>query len=412
LLEYHKGKMARRKKKKRTRKQQAKGQRQAEIARIRQERGWKPSTPGSKHAQDEVFEDMLPLFPLVDDPAASPADGVEGLMMTLLASDHLIEEPEFDEIIIDPMRCVDVFIEVGQELGIEPEALGQLPEEEREDTQMNMLEMTTQRLLTDELRQDILNALSNLRQRLKRAGKREKAAQAAALQSFLGEGGSSELWPMIGLVRAIVQRSLAAGFELYEASMEVLEAGDLDESDTPLTLSERLAQSSVAQKANTLLQKVPGLSGYLEKQADSIWQEGVDAVFEGDLYLGIFTSEDLEAGLVILQTTREGDIAQEAAAQDPATRAKKEEQGKALVSRIDAYLTELFTPARLDQLRNRLNTILDSSDYERRWVAFIMMLVEYMADEEAVENEKGFLISAFFGEMRAVGAAMEEVTDR
>jgi hypothetical protein len=402
--------MARRKKK-RTRKQQAKQQRQAEIARIREERGWKPSTAGSRHAQDDVFEDMLPLFPLVDDPAASPADGVEQLMMTLLASEDLIEEPEFDELFIDPMRCVDTFIEVGEELGIEPEALGQLPDEEREDTQMDMLEMTTQRVLTDELRQDILDALSKLRQRLKRAGKREKAAQAAALQSFLGGGESGEIWPMIGLVQAIVRRSMAAGFELFEASMEVMEAGDLDEGETPRTLTEKLAQSSVALKANTLLQKVPGLSGFLEKQADSIWQEGVDAVFEGDLYLGIFTSEELEAGLVILGATREGDIIQEADAQDPTTIEITEEQGKALVLRIDDYLTELFSPARLDRLRNRLNAILDSSDYERRWVAFIMMLVEYMADEEAVENEKGFLISAFFGEMRSVGAAMEEDTD-
>jgi hypothetical protein len=404
--------MARRKKKKkRTRKQQAKQQRQAEIARIRQERGWKPSTPGSKHAQDEVFEDMLPLFPLVDDLAASPADGVEQLMMTLLASEDLIEEPEFDEIFIDPMRCVDVFIKVGEELGIEPEALGKLPDEEREDTQMDMLEMTTQRLLTDELRQDILDALSNLRQRLKRAGNREKAAQAAALQSFLGGGESNELWPMIGLVQAIVRRSMAAGFELFEASMEVMEAGGLDEGETPRTLTEKLAQSSVALKANALLQKVPGLSGFLEKQADSIWQEGIDAVFEGDLYLGIFTPEELEAGLVILGATREGDITQEAAAQEATTIEITEEQGKTLVSRIDDYLTGLFTPVRLDRLRNRLNAILDSSDYERRWVAFIMMLVEYMADEEAVENEKEFLITAFFGEMRAVGAAMEEDTD-
>jgi hypothetical protein len=402
--------MARRKKK-RTRKQQAKQQRQAAIARIREERGWKPSTAGSKRAQDDVFEDMLPLFPLVDDPAASPADGVEQLMMTLLASEDLIEEPEFDELFIDPMRCVDTFIEVGEELGIEPEALGQLPDEEREDTQMDMLEMTTQRVLTDELRQDILDALSKLRQRLKRAGKREKAAQAAALQSFLGGGESGEIWPMIGLVQAIVRRSMAAGFELFEASMEVMEAGSLDEGETPRTLTEKLAQSSVALKANTLLQKVPGLSGFLEKQADSIWQEGVDAVFEGDLYLGIFTSEELEAGLVILGATREGDIIQEADAQDPTTIEITEEQGKALVLRIDDYLTELFSPVRLDRLRNRLNAILDSSDYERRWVAFIMMLVEYMADEEAVENEKGFLISAFFGEMRSVGAAMEEDTD-
>jgi hypothetical protein len=403
--------MARRKKK-RTRKQQAKQQRQAEIARIREERGWKPSTAGSKRAQDDVFEDMLPLFPLVDDPAASPADGVEQLMMTLLASEDLIEEPEFDEIFIDPMRCVDTFIEVGQELGIEPEALGQLPEEELEDTQMNLLEMTTERVLTDELRQDILDALSVLRQRLKRAGEREKAAQAATLQSFLGQGESDELWPTIGLVQAIVRRSMAAGFELFEASMEVMEAGDLDEGETPRTLTEKLAQSSVAQKANTLLQKVPGLSGFLEKQADSIWQEGIDAIFEGDLYLGVFTSEEIEAGLVILGATREGDITQEADAQDPTTIEITEEQGKALVSQIDDYLTELFTPVRLDQLRNRLNTILDSSDYETRWVAFIMMLVEYMADEEAVEHEKGFIISAFFGEMRAVGAAMEEDTDR
>ena len=40
-----------------------------------------------------------------------------------------------------------------------------------------------------------------------------------------------------------------------------------------------------------------------------------------------------------------------------------------------------------------------------------MMLVEYMADEEAVENEKWFLISAFFGEIRAVGEDFEEDTD-
>jgi len=400
--------MTRWKKKKRTSKQQAKQQRQAEIARIRQERGWKPSPPGSRRAQEELLEDMLPLFPLVDDPSASPADGVEGLMMALLASEGLIEEPEFDEIFIDPMRCVDTFVEAGEELGIDPQALSQLPEEEREGTQMNMLEMTTQRLLTDELRQDILDALSDLRQRLKRAGKREKVAQAAVVQSFLGESESSETWPMIGLVQAIVQRSLAAGFELYEASMEVLEAGDLDESDTPLTLSERLAKSSTAQKANTLLQKVPGLGRFLEKQADDIWKEGVDAVYEGDLYLGLFTSEELEVGFDIFLTTREAEVAQEAAAQKPTESAITEEQGKDLITRVDDYLTELFTPVRLDQLRTRLNFILDSSDYERRWMAFIMMLVEYMADEEAVENEKPFLIHAFFGEMRALAAAMEE----
>jgi hypothetical protein len=402
--------MARRQKKQ-TRKHQAKQQRQAEIARIRKERGWKPSQAHSERSQDEVIEDMLPLFPLIDDPSTSPAAGVEQLMMTLVASEDLIEEPEFEDIIIDPMRCVDTFVEVGEELGIDPEALSQLPDEEREDTNMQMLEMTTRRLLTDELRQDIINALNSLRLRLKQAGQPEKAAKAATLQSFLGGSESSEVWPLIGLVQAIVQRSLAAGFELLEASIEVVGADALDETETPLSLAERVAQSSMAQKANTLLQKVPGLSRFLEKQADSIWDEGSDAVFAGELHLGIFTVEELEAGFDIFKTTLGDGISQETDTQEPITIEPTEETGKALVLRIDDFITELFTPVRLDQLRTRLNTILNDKDYPRRWLPFILMLADYMADEEAVENEKGFLISAFLGEMRAVGAALEQDND-
>ncbi len=402
--------MARRKKK-RTRKQQAKQQRQAEIARIRKERGWKPSHTRSERTQDEVIEDMLPLFPLTDDPSTSPAAGVEQLMMTLVASEDLIEEPEFEDIIIDPMRCVDTFVEVGEELGIDPEALSQLPDEEREDTNMQMLEMTTRRLLTDELRQDIINALNSLRLRLKQAGQPEKAAKAASLQSFLGGSESSEVWPLIGLVQAIVQRSLAAGFELLEASMEVVGAGVLDETEMPLSLVERMAQSSVAQKADALLHKVPGLSRFLEKQADSIWDEGIDAVFAGDLYLGIFAVEELEVGFDILEATLGAGISQETDTQEPVAIKPTEEQGKDLVLGIDDFITELFTPVRLDQLRTRLNTILNDKDYPRKWLPFVLMLAEYMADEAAVENEKVFLISAFLGEMRAVGAALQQDND-
>jgi hypothetical protein len=402
--------MARRKKKQ-TRKQQAKQQRQAEIARIRKERGWRPSHTHSKRPQDEVIEDMLPLFPLIDDPSTSPAAGMEQLMMTLVASEDLIEEPEFEDIIIDPMRCVDTLVEVGEELGIDPAALSQLPDEEREDTTMQMLEMTTRRLLTDELRQDILSALNSLRLRLKQAGQPEKAAKAASLQSFLGGSETSEVWPLIGLVQAIVQRSLAAGFELLEASMEVVGADGLDETETPLSLAERVAQSSVAQKANTLLQKVPGLSRFLEKQADSIWDEGIDAVFAGDLYLGIFAVEELEVGFDIFKTTLGDNLSQETDAQEPITIKPTEEQSKALVLGIDDFITELFTPLRLDLLRTRLDTILNDKDSPRRWIPFILMLADYLADEEAVANEKGFLISAFLGEMRAVGAALQQGND-
>jgi hypothetical protein len=271
-----------------------------------------------------------------------------------------------------------------------------------------MLMTTTQRLLTDDLRQDVVDGLNNLRLRLKRSGKQEQVTQAAALQSFLRDNEDDGTWSMIGLVQAIVQRSLAAGFELLEASMEVMEADHPGGSEAPLTLSQKLAQSSLAQRADAVLRKIPGLSGFLEKQADKIWEEGTDAIFEGDLYLELFTPEELETGFDIFETTFGGDVSQETAPQETPLLTIKEEKAKSLISRVDDYITELFTPERLDQLRARLNTVLNDPDCPKEWLAFIMMLGEYMATEDAAENEKPFLIRAFFGEMRAVSAALEE----
>jgi hypothetical protein len=306
---------------------------------------------------------------------------------------------------------VDTFVEVAEELGTDPEAFSRLPDEELEETQMKLMEMTARRLLTDELRQEIVDALNQLRLRLKQAGQRDKTAKAAALQSFLSGSEGSEIWSMIGLVQAIVQRSLTAGFELLETSRQAMEAGHLDGSETPLTISERLAQSSLTQRANKLLRKVPGLGGYLEKQADSIWQEGVEAVFTGDLYLGLFTPEEMKIGLDLFRTTMGDVIREEAAAQEPEKIAIPEEKAKALISEIDDTITQLFTPVRLDQLRMRLNSILNDTHLPKQWLSFVLMLREYMADEEAIENEKPFLISAFLGELRAVDAALEQDRD-
>ncbi len=126
----------------------------------------------------------------------------------------------------------------------------------------------------------------------------------------------------------------------------------------------------------------------------------------GDLHLGLFTAEELETGLDIFSSTLGDDVGQETAAHEPTERAITEEQGKTLISHIDNYVIELFTPARLEQTRSRLNAFLNSSDCPKKWLAFLMMLVTQLADEEVVENEKGFLIAAFLGEMRSANAAL------
>ena len=397
-----------RKKKKLTRKQR-KQQRREAIARKRKERGWESQQAPPTH-RAEVFEDMLPLFTEIGDPTASSTSTAEQLIVALLDTDHFADEPEFEEFIIDPLLCLNTFSEVIREFDIEPGSLDELPDEEREDTQMTVREEIIRRLLTDELRQDIINGLIDLRLRLKRSGEREEVAKAAALQSFLGGDTDSDIWPMMGLVQAIFARSLAIGFELMETAMEVAETTDPDESDVPLT--EKLARSSVTQKAAELLERVPGLSGFLDKHADKVWKEGVDAVFAGELYLELFSPEELETGFKIFGATfGRYDIVEETDTQEPLTPEVPSEDVETVIFQLDDYITELFTPERLDQLRARLDAVLKDPAYAGKWSSFLYLLTENMADEDAVEYEMQFLIQALIGEMAFVAAEFQEDGD-
>jgi len=390
-----------RKKKQLTRKQRNQQRREA-MASKRKERGWEPPPAAPAPHIADVFEDMLPLFPEFGDPAASSVSGAEQLMTVLMDSDSMADEPEFEKIFVDPTLCLHTFSEVVRELDIEPESLNELPDEEREDAQMTIREEIVQRLLTDELRQDIIDGLNDLRLRLKQSGEREEAARAAVLQSFLGEDKDSGILSMLGLVQAIFMRSLMIGFELMEAAREVEEEIGLDKSEAPLP--EALAQSSiVTQKADSLLKKVPGLLGFVEKQTNKVWEEGVEALFTGDLYLGLYSPEELDTALDISGATFEPDLAEEMATQDPL-------QVKDFIQQLDDYLTELITPERLDRLRARLAAVLKDPAY-KEWLSFLSMLVEYMADENAVEVEMRFLIQALLGEMEMVTAEFQEADE-
>jgi hypothetical protein len=188
------------------------------------------------------------------------------------------------------------------------------------------------------------------------------------------------------------------------AATEELRQGDSQhQSDVPL-----LQQPSVVQKAEALLSKLPGLRGYMEKRVDMIWEKGVDAIYEGELYLELFSPRELEAGLGVLRTGLGLAFNQEVKLQDAVSRKASEAQAKAIISGIDAYITELFTPQRLDQLRAQLNTILNREGWSEEWQPFVFMLARYMAAEDAAEAEKPFLVRALLGEMRTVVAVLKE----
>jgi hypothetical protein len=141
---------------------------------------------------------------------------------------------------------------------------------------------------------------------------------------------------------------------------------------------------------------------------DKIWEEGVKAIYAGDLYLGLYSQEELKGATKVFAAVTGHNGAERMATENPSSADLSEEVVRTLVSRLDGYVTELFTSERLEQLRERLDAILRDPAYRGKWLPFVFMLREYMADEDSVENEKNFLISALIGEMRAVGEASRE----
>jgi hypothetical protein len=394
------------KKKKRLSRKQLKEQRQAAIDRRREQAGWKPRRA---KPSTELVEDMLPLLAPYQDRAVT-RDEMEQIMMPMLDSGHLIEEPEFDDIVLDPMQSVIAFIEIGEELGLDPQDVENLSDEERDDQFMEILERTTKRLVTKDVRRDILAALDNLRRRLKASGPKKEIARVAMLQSFLTLQNTSEFWSMVGLVQAIIQRSTTAGFELMEASGEVpgLEFVDEEEEEeegTPTPFVRRLITSSLGQKAESVLKSIPGIKGLMTRQVDQIWKEGLDAIAEGELYLELYTEDELMAAAELM-----GKILGVDPAADPEKAASlkiTQDTTTALISGFEAYITELFTPERLDQLRRHIHQVVKDRSFDKKWLSFVLLLEEDMAADDAPDHEIGFLIRTLFGELRTV---MKEAT--
>jgi hypothetical protein len=391
------------KKRKKLTRRQRKEQQRAAMARVRKERGWQ-SPPSQPIQANEVLDDALHLFPEIGDRSAQ-LPPPEQLMMALVDSAELADEPEFEEILVEPLLCTATFVKVGEELGHDPDALLELPEEEREDVHIEMLVETIQQLLTDELRQEILDGLDKLRSRLKQAGRRKEAARAAVMQSFLSEMADSQMWALIGLVQSLFHRSVFVGFDMIEASAEVWEAEEWDEE--PPILVERLAQSSLERKAESLLNKVPGFSEYLSRQADTTWEEGVKAVFDGELYLGLFLEEELVAGLDLFRQSFGGAL-EEAISQELDEVEMSGEAAEDFLSRVDDHVAGLLTPERLDQMRARLDVVLKERTFEYKWFPFVYLLTQYMAESDAAKNEIYFLNSAFLGEFQYVGKEITE----
>jgi hypothetical protein len=386
-----------RKQKKLTRKERQQQQQQA-VARQRAEKGWVPPHERVRQPEQQLAEDMEPLLDLMQGGPSGPE--MEALMMILAESDDLADEPEFEDILADPFLTVTTYIQTAEQMGLTPDDLLKLDEEEREGTLSEVFEKTLREVLTDELRREIITALNTMRQRLRQTGRRQELAKATALQSFLSESGVDDAWLMVGLVETIIGRSLEAGFKLLNLREKIM--GDQPDDESPDTWLQNAAESEVSQEIAELA-KIPGLNRFIEKKSDEIIDEGYHALQSGELDLALFTEDELLSGLEIFTEVMGGPEAIEKMSEQAEDEVEiTSQQGETLIIKINDYLTQILTPERMVEIREQIQGILQAEDLPEHYYSFVLMMSNYLEIEEVDTPQKLFLVTAFMGEMRYI----------
>ncbi len=380
-----------------------------------QAKGWKqylqrtsppPTAPDLSRARvtdddPDMIRDILPLITTKGKGGDSTISLSEEILYSLVANAHLADEPEFQDLFFQPMDCIETWAKVATEKGIDPESLLKMAEDERADKQAELMAECTQRLLTNEMAQDIIKRLTALRLRLKQSDKQVEAARVSALKSFLGMGTSNSILLSTGLVQEIFGRSLEAGFELARSVAEV-GAGNLDDETQ---LLEKPNGSPRTRAAEALLNKIPGLRGYLENQADKAWDEGQEALFGGHLFLGIYSDEEKKRALILITDAMGYDMSPGIPDEERAPKKLPKDAKKRFMERLHEYITEILTHERLEQLRERMAVLEKDTSYDRKWLPFVTMIRGYMQDKDAVKSEIPFLTNALLGEMRLLAEA-------
>jgi len=396
--------MANKKKKSATKahqQKQKKQQRRTARTRKRTMPGARPSVAQTAPRAGSVLDDLRPLLNFSTTSEAPSMGEMEKLMMAALGSEDLADEPEFDAVIIPPIDAINAFSAATAELGIDPEtfATNDDPEsDEEEDQRIELFEKATTRLLTDELRQEMIDGLTALRARWKAEGRLDDVPQAAAVQMFLESEQPDEVVAAIGLVQALVRRALDVGFTLVDAAP----AFEPAEGESPLSfaeLSQHVKETGEGEEFDRLLSEKPEMRRFLEKQMDSFWEQGEKAVFSGELDLDLFTEEELEAAFQITDEVLDSDAARPDSFTD-LTR----EQMATLIARLTAYVDEhLLLPPRRAQFVATVETASADPANAAQWAPFLLMLKDELSDEsdESIPAQRRFLLLTLLGQVLA-----------
>ena len=351
----------------------------------RQETGWEPPEPDLpplEPEQERVVADARTLLAGFGRTSNAEAD-MSAYLSALLDSDWMIEEPEFEAIYLSPVHLTGRYAEAATAAGFDPDSFRALEEDERSEKHLDFLTRAISEMLDEGTRKEILDALDALRERLLEEGEREQAARTGLVLDFLEQKDNVRAWATVGVIIALGQRSLAAGFALTGATRGTDDAFTEDGTE-------------LIPEVQAVLEQYPGLVQFLAVDRDRVWEDGLQSLFLGDLWLDLFREDELQPRIAAWKRAVELDEAGE------------EEERDAQIEEISRYATGLLQTGRIRQILDRLMAVLDSGTLGTDHEAFVGMVVSALIDEETVVEGVRALLAAFFGELRQ---RVEEVED-
>jgi hypothetical protein len=353
--------------------------------------------------QSEITEDIVYFFRSIPDAMRSPQIATETLIKAVLPTEQIATEPEFDDIFGDPITCTSIYSEVISKTEVNWETFGDLPPQLAASIRRQIMEETLRQFFTESLRFEILDGLNRYRLRKKESGNKMEASIAAALQLVLRDEKNNPIWPKIGLLHGIIHNSITLGLDIKNSYKEILgETQENNYENKEMLLLDDQKRDEILQKASSEIDKIPRLKKFINYQTERIYDKGINAILEGKLFFGFLTTDELNKvseHIVKLIGLSDKELLGNATAFLNRLTEKKQNE---LVSGMEVFIHEIFTAEKIEQMHQKLNSILKAPGDLKHWELFIFMLRNALMHKDVMKSRKNFFfICIILGELAA-----------
>ena len=151
---------------------------------------------------------------------------MEKIIRAAWSTHDLLSQPEFANLAFSPLDTAQSYAEIGLEMGVTPPVGRTRLTKEESARLQEVFDATVERVLTEDMRGQLIQALTALRKRLRQQRKPKDLARAAAAQMLLEMTEYPSLARGAGVARASVSQCLEIGFEMAD---ELTQLGGDDE---------------------------------------------------------------------------------------------------------------------------------------------------------------------------------------